>query len=61
MREEIMIIADEISNKRYGKDFDKLDVDIQYKIFIDAEMQYNDEVSGRADMLRDNIQDGELR
>lgn len=59
-KEQIMLKAEEIALKRYKKDFYELDEDIQYKIFIQAEMDYNDDISSQADMMRDSTLERDL-
>lgn len=49
---DMQVIAEELADKLYGKDFYDLDKDTQYAIYQRATVQYVERLADRADYLR---------
>jgi hypothetical protein len=49
---DMQMIAEELAEERYGKDFYELSPDQQYETFNDAAHRYSERACDRADYLR---------
>jgi hypothetical protein len=49
---EMQLIAEQIAEDEYGKDFYELSQDLQYQVFTRAEREYVERACDRADYLR---------
>ena len=57
---DMQMIAEDLAEERYGKDFYELSPDLRYECFNDAVREYSNRMADRGDYLRKAQREGAL-